>query len=263
MNLARMSSVVLASTLVVACQSAHAEIAGFGNFSGFSVNVGDASASPTISPGSIRLTGTTPGQSRSVFALTRQNITAFTAQFTFRATGAASAPSFGSCFVLQGRNAGIVAAPSVSGINTRFGYTDFFGSFGPSVAVSMERASLGATSSSTAVYRNASAGFDSQSTTPVGLFSGNPIRATIIYDGTLLSTRFQDTVTLGVFESSTSIDIPATLGSSTAFVGFTAASMNASGTEQFISDFSFTSVPTPGAAALLGMAGVLIQRRRR
>ncbi|HET6247751.1 MAG TPA: hypothetical protein VFE47_08645, partial [Tepidisphaeraceae bacterium] len=61
-------------------------IAGFGDFSGFSVNQTDSIAAPTVSTGSIVITNQNFAEERSVFFKTPVNISAFTASFTYQAS---------------------------------------------------------------------------------------------------------------------------------------------------------------------------------
>ncbi|MCC7390183.1 MAG: hypothetical protein IT431_15605 [Phycisphaerales bacterium] len=215
--------VVYAIATAIGLPAARADIAGFGDFSEFSINKDDGNAWPTVTPEGIHLTGNAAGESRSVFHMTRQGVTQFTASFTYLMTGDPTG-RFGGCFVIQNSGQGYetVAAASVSGVQTKFGYSDFWGSFNNSVAVSLEYASLDAQSSSSAVYTDGQVGGGSTDTTPLDLFAGRSIDVTISYDGTLLHTQMLDQVDGSVFDSWSPIDIPAFVGGDTAYVGFTA-----------------------------------------
>jgi len=246
--------------------AAHADITGF-PIPGWQVNQWDTAAqSPVNPPESIILTTTTRGQSRSMFYETTQDISQFQVEYTYQFTGTQQS-IMGAAFVLHNRPAGAsaVAVGSASGVNTNFGYSDLFGAFnGPSLAVSMQSGYLGAGSSSTGVYTGGSVGGGSTNTAPLNFFSGNPIDVAIGYNGFLLSMTALDTVTGESFASSAvQIDIPALMGGSLAYVGFTGSTNNNIDTTQTFSNFRFTSVPAPSAAALLAMGLVGASRRRR
>lgn len=254
----------IASGVLLAAASARADIMGFGDFSGFSINQDDNASGPTISSNTIHLTNQASGESRSIFHNTPQDITQFVASFTYRATGT-PVGGFGSAFVLQnsGNGPNTVARAVVSGVTTRFGYSDFFGTFNRSVAVSLEHGSLGAGSSSTARYSNGAVGGGSNSTTPLILLSGNPIDVTLTYNGTLLHESLVDTVTGDSFAISYPVDIPSIVNGSTAYVGITASTNNNTATNQFFSNLQFTSIPEPATLSLLAFASLAMLRRRR
>ena len=69
------------------------------------------------------------------------------------------------------------------------------------------------------------------------------IRADITYDGTTLTTKLTDLTTAATFTISTNINIPAIIGSGTAYVGFTGGDGGAVST-QIISNFSMFSAPS-------------------
>lgn len=261
-------SVLFAATAcLLAAHAAQANIVGFGDFSQFSINQADGASAPNPNPAtnSIRLVTGTSQQSRSIFFQQRQAVSAFSASFNYWITGTPTSP-MGATFTIQNstQGANTVAVPEVSGVTTQFGYRDFFGTFGRSVAVSLESGSLGSGSSSSAVYTNASVSGGSIATGPVNLFSGNRILVHIDYNGTFLRTRMTDTVTGQVSaDQFFAVNLESTLQSSTGFIGFTASSNNNVGVDQYFSDLQFTQVPSPMSAALLALGGVTCLRRRR
>ncbi len=242
----------------------HADIVGFGDFSGFSINQDDSASSPTISPNTIRLTNEATNESRSIFYNIPQDITQFVASFTYLETGTPTG-RFGAAFVLQNSNNGpnTVAVAGASGVNTQFGYSDLFGTFQKSVAVSMEYGSLSVDSSSTARYSNGSVGGGSNLTSPLDFFSGNPIDVTLTYNGTILHESLVDTISGASFEVSYPVDIPAIVNGSTAYVGLTASTNGNSATNQDFSNLQFSSVPEPTALSLLIAGAALLGRCRR
>ena len=61
------------------------------------------------------------------------------------------------------------------------------------------------------------------SSSGLSLHSGNPLNVTLAYNGTALTMTITDTKTKASFSKSWTIDIPTTVGGSTAYVGFTAS----------------------------------------
>jgi len=55
----------------------------------------------------------------------------------------------------------------------------------------------------------------------VNLQSGDTMSSHLVYDGTTLTLTITDQVTTASFTTSTAINIPATVGGNTAYVGFT------------------------------------------
>jgi Legume lectin domain/Chitobiase/beta-hexosaminidase C-terminal domain len=60
------------------------------------------------------------------------------------------------------------------------------------------------------------------SSSGLSLHSGNPLAVTMVYDGTTLTMTITDTKTNASYTNSWTINIPATVGGNTAYVGFTA-----------------------------------------
>jgi len=254
---------ILAVSLVafaLAPTSARAAILGFGDFSGFTINKSDAASSPTLSPGKIELTNDATNESRSVFANTPQGISKFTASFTYQEIGghADSANTVGVAFVIQNSAAGAHAVAPVGPTGPLLG----FGGIAPSLAVTLE---LG-TPSASGLFTGGILGSGSPHTAPVNLLSGNPIDVMLIYNG---GTTLSETIVDGPNSYSTIFalpsSLPALLGSPTAFVGFTAGAYDFQFDQQYVSNFTFTSVPEPSSLMLssMGVVGLLAIRFRR
>ncbi len=69
----------------------------------------------------------------------------------------------------------------------------------------------------------------------INLKSGHPINVTLTYDGSTLNVAATDSTTGATFAHSWSIDIPGTVGASTAYVGFTGGSEWYAGTQNVTS----------------------------
>src|ERR1019366_7200704 len=127
--------------------------------------------------------------------------------------------------------AGVQAVGSGGG---NLGYTGI----GSSVAVKFD------------LYNNAGEGTDStgfytdgaaptvpsseMSASGVNLHSADILHAHITYNGTTLTLTLTDTVTKASFTTSTAINIPTTVGSGTAYVGFTAGTGGAASTQEIL-----------------------------
>jgi hypothetical protein len=83
------------------------------------------------------------------------------------------------------------------------------------------------------------------STSPVVINSGDPINVALTYSDGVLTVNLADPSASTQFTMTTNVNIPAIVGGSTAYVGFT-GSTGGSESTQLISDFSFQSIPTLG-----------------
>ncbi|MBL8880925.1 MAG: hypothetical protein JNG88_17565 [Phycisphaerales bacterium] len=232
-------AVLLTAALAAAAQ---ADINGFGNFSNFRVNQADGGSAPGIFNNRIRLTSTSTTQSRSIFCLDRQDITSFTASFTYELDNAGNGNGlWGGCFVLQNDPDG----PSALGSFNAYGYTRIAPSIGASLEISNPYRH--------GLYTDGDTDGGADDMSPVNLRLSNPINVTLTYDGSLLTTRIRDTVTNDSFEATRLIDIPAAVGGPLAYVGFTASTSlgtNFTG-DQYFSDPQFHTVPEPSSALAL------------
>ena len=169
----------------------------------------------TVTGGKLLLTNGGPGEARAAWYATPINIQKFTTDFNFQAT---SSTADGFTFVIQGSPKGIWAL----GGN---GYALGYGGIANSVAAKFDLYSnSGEGSDSTGFYVNgASPTLPSVDMTGSGvdLHSGDIMHAHITYDGTTLTLTITDTVTSAAFTTSTTINIPSTVGANTAMVGFT------------------------------------------
>jgi hypothetical protein len=190
------------------------------------------------------------GQSEagSAFWTTPVNIQAFTTNFTFQLS---SAVADGFTFTIQ--NAGPTA---LGGIGGGLGYgpnpsTGTPAGIAKSVAIKFDIFSnSGEGNDSTGVFTNGAV-----PTTPgvaltssgIVLSSGDTISAQLVYNGTTLTLNLTDTVTNNTFSQSFTVNIPSTVGGTTAYVGFTGGT-GGSTAIQNIKTWTFTSGTTQVAA---------------
>jgi Legume lectin domain len=246
-------SITLCVSVLAFPAAASASIIGFGDFSNFTINpVNDGKPAPTVSPGTIHLTNPSPLEARSVFYNVPQTIANFTAAFTYRAVG--ESVGEGAAFVIQNSPAGTQA---VGGSALGLGYSGI----NNSSAITLE------TASKSGLFFNGSVGAGSTNTKPsVDLLSGHAISVLLTYNGTILNESLTDTVTgASPFTTSYVVNLPAIIGSSTAYIGVTASTNNnafAIGTDQYFSDFTFTNVPEPSPITILAVGCVLVMSWR-
>jgi hypothetical protein len=80
----------------------------------------------------------------------------------------------------------------------------------------------------------------------LSLHSGNPLNVTLAYNGTTLAMTITDTKTKASFSKSWAINIPATVGGNTAYVGFTGATGGLTAVQDVV---SWTYSASPGQTA--------------
>ncbi len=196
----------------------------------------------------LELTDGSTNESSSAFWTTPVNIQSFTTNFTFQLT---SASADGFTFVIQ--NAGLSA---LGGNGGSLGYgpnpnTSTTGGIGNSVAVKFDfYSNAGEGTDSTGFYLNGvtpTMPAVSMTSSGVVLLSGDTMAAQLTYDGTTLTLILNDTVTGKSFSYSSAVNIPSTVGASTAYVGFTGGNGGLTAIQN-IKTWTFTS-GTPKTAA--------------
>ena len=169
--------------------------------------------STTLNGTRLRLTDGGGYEASSAFYTTPVNVQSFTTNFSFQMTSAAAD---GMTFVIQNG-----AATALGQGGGSLGY----GGIANSVAVKFD------------IYNNAGEGTDStgmyvNGATPtvpavdmtssgVSLLSGDVMNVQLSYDGTTLTLTITDATTSKSFTTSWTVNIPTTVGSTTALVGFT------------------------------------------
>src|SRR6202012_2075438 len=159
----------------------------------------------------------------SAFWTTPVNVQSFTNNFTFQLT---SANADGFTFTIQN-----VAPTAIGTGGSSLGY----GGIANSLAVKFDlHDNAGEGNNSTGLYTNGAV--PTVPATPLGggvnLHSGDIMQVQMSYNGTTLTMTITDTTTPSqTFTTSWPINIPSTVGSSTAYVGFTAGTGGATATQ--------------------------------
>jgi hypothetical protein len=190
-----------------------------------------------------RLQLTTGGtyQASSVFYNTPTNIQAFTTSFGFQLSNALAD---GFTFTIQS-----VSPTAIGGYGGSLGYgpnptTGTTGGIAKSVAIKFDfYNNAGEGTDSTGLYVNGAAptvpAIDMTSSGVV-LSSGDSINANMTYDGANLILTLTDIVVNKTFTHTFPINIPATIGSNVAYIGFTGGSGGQSSSQKILS-WTFTS----------------------
>jgi hypothetical protein len=198
-----------------------------------SINFGSGfSAGGIVMNGSARLNGTrlrlTDGggtEAASAWYNVQANVQTFTTDFSFQITPGSNPTADGFTFVIEG-NSTSVLGPSGGGL----GYgpdspTGTAAGIANSVAVKFDLYSnAGEGINSTGLYTNGAS-----PTTPfvdltgsgIDLHSGHVFNVHMVYDGTNLTMTITDATTNASFTHAFPINIPATVGGNSAYVGFT------------------------------------------
>lgn len=181
----------------------------------------------------LRLTSGLQSQTGSGWFTTPVNVQSFTTDFTFQLT---NANADGFTFAVQniGTNAiGSCGAGLAYGSSTCSSQPGI----GSSVAVKFDLfQNSHEGNNSTGLYTDGATPTDPSTTlgNGVSLHSGNIMKVHITYDGTTLTMTITDTVTNATFTTSWPINIPSTVGSGTAYAGFTGATGGQTSTQEII-----------------------------
>ncbi len=189
-------------------------------------------------------------ETRSAFFTTPVSIQQFSTNFQFQLT---NATADGFTFAIQG------AGPTALGGSG--GYLGY-GGIGNSAAIKFDLYSNeGEGTDSTGLYVNGAGPFLPSidlSNTAVNLHSGDIFNVKLSYDGYTLTEVLTDTVTNASVTESYTVDLPALVGSSVAWVGFTGAS-GGYGAVQKILSWTFNPVPAGEPAFFAGFANAASQ----
>ena len=208
---------------------------GFTSTTGLQLN----SVAKVTSSHFLELTDGANKEATSAFWTTPVNIQAFTTNFTFALT---SAVADGFTFTIQ--NGGPTA---VGGGGGGLGYQ----TIPNSVAIKFDiYSNSGEGTDSTGLYTGGASPITpsiDMTGSGVVLSNGNTIAAQLVYDGTTLTLTLTDTVTKKTYSHAFTINIPATIGATSALVGFT-GSTGGYASIQNIETWTFTPGTTQSAA---------------
>jgi Legume lectin domain/Fibronectin type III domain len=198
------------------------------NFSGGFATAGGTLAlngSAAISGTALQLTNGS-AQAASAFSANKVSISHFITQFRFQVQDLTNPGADGFTFCIQG-----AAANAIGLLGGGLGYgPDAAGNPGgipSSVAIKFDLFdNAGEGNDSTGLYTNGaaptSAGSINLSNTGINLHSGHVFNVAMTYDGATLSVTLTDTVTNATATQSYAVNIASIVGSSNAYVGFTA-----------------------------------------
>ncbi|HEV7138192.1 MAG TPA: chitobiase/beta-hexosaminidase C-terminal domain-containing protein [Steroidobacteraceae bacterium] len=210
----------------------------FANFASnpSTINLGDAEG---VVSGAIQLAGNQVHDAGQAWYVTKQNITSFTTDFTFKITS----NGYGICFVIQNDPRGFGAGGDSNGLGY-FAYSvnPAGTAIGNSIAIAFNatpngssgsESYTGAAPSMTGLYLDGGLLMDNgimpvQDLIPQGinLQSGDVVSAHVVYDGALLSMALTDTVTGKQAYFQWPVNIPAVVGGDTAYIGFSGGTIN-------------------------------------
>jgi hypothetical protein len=180
-------SIAAVASVGLVAPVALADINGFGDFAGFTLNQGDTGSAPSVSPNSIQITSGI-GQYRSIFYNTPQSIGSFSASYDYRVpTGVRY---LGVTFVIQNSPSGVNALGAHGNGLRSFGY----GGITNSVGVTLE-GEFGDNTTRTGMFTNGVVGSGSIPTDPILLTSGHTIHVNLTYNGSVLTQSLLDTTT--------------------------------------------------------------------
>jgi Legume lectin domain/Chitobiase/beta-hexosaminidase C-terminal domain/MBG domain (YGX type)/Right handed beta helix region len=189
----------------------------------------------TVIGSTLELTDGKTNEASSAFFATPVSVAKFSTSFTILQT---SASGDGMMFVIQNAAAGAQAlGPAGSSLGYSYGATQP-GAILNSLGVKFDiYSNVGEGVNSTGLYLNGA-----RPTTPaldmtasgVDLHRGHPMAAQLTYDGTTLKMTITDTVSAKSFSASWAVNISQAIGSSTAYVGFTASTGGSSAVQQVL-----------------------------
>jgi len=224
-----------------------------------SINFGSGFASPAglqlngstgLDDSRLQLTNGGTNEAGSAFCTTPIDIRNFTTDFTFQLS---SAKADGMTFTIQNSGVGTAALGGVGG-SLGYGGT---GKILNSIAVKFDiYSNSGEGTDSTGLYINgANPTIPATDITSSGivLANGDPIAAHFTYNGTTLTMTLTDAVINKTYTTSWTINIPATVGANTAYVGFTGGS-GGLGANQEVETWTLVSTP-PQQPGIVNFSG--------
>jgi fibronectin type 3 domain-containing protein len=205
-------------------------------FSGLNLN-----GSATIVGSSLRLTDGGSNEASSAFSTTPVSVANFVTQFTFQLT---NATADGFTFTIQGDS-----PTALGGAGGYLGY----GGIGNSIAIKFDLYNnAGEGSNSTGLFTGGAGPFlpaIDLTSSGIDLHSGHVFSVSVGYDGSNLTELITDNTTNAVFSTTyANVNIPALVGSSLAYVGFTGGTGGLSATQNMLTWTYSTTATAPPAA---------------
>lgn len=244
---------VTVASLIAAVQSDSMVLAGIAGFNNLNPSEWRYNQSDTGTPADLPNADTVhltsgSGQARSIFFNAPQDISEFTAEFTFQALN--------NCCLSSGRGVTFTIQ------NDPRGPTALGGTLGYTGIANSAAISLDLRDNNSGFVTGGVIGSGAQPVSPVNLLSGHLIEVSLNYDGFYLSETLVDTVTSATFSRQNIIvgDLSSRVGGDTAYVGFTAGA--SSSVDQYISNFRY-SVPEPATVSMLVLGTVALWRQSR
>jgi len=234
---------------------------------GFSTNGLTLNGNSTLSATRLRITDGNANEASSAFLNTPITISKFTTDFAFQLT---SASADGFAFVIQGTGATALGSdggglgygpdPGVSG----------GASIGKSIALKFDLYdNSGEGSDSTGLYQNGaspSVPAVDMTSSGVNLHSGDVFNAHLVYDGTKLTLSLVDAQTAQSFTTSWTVNIPSTIGSTSAWIGFSGSTGGLTAVQDIL-NWTYASnnlqvtprpIASPGTGTYLGTQTVTL-----
>jgi hypothetical protein len=202
----------------------------------------------------LRLTDGGQSEASSAWFTSPVNVQTFTTDFSFQLT---TPNADGMTFAIQ--NAGATAlGPSGGGLGYGAGLPGGTGGIPTSIAVKFDLfQNSHEGNNSTGLYTNGTSPTSPAITLGggVNLHSGDIFQVHMTYDGTTLTMTITDTVTKSTFTNSWTVDIPGTIGSTSALAGFTAGTGGQTATQEIISwTYSSNASSQPAATPVISPA---------
>ncbi len=190
----------------------------------------------------LQLTNGLAAEASSAWYYQPVSVQAFTSDFTFQLSNPSAD---GMTFAIQNSSAG-TAAKGNNGLD--LGYAPISNS----IAIKFDLYSnSGEGPDSTGLYLNGAVptlpAID-LSATSINLHSDDDMAVHLTYDGTTLSMTITDMVTAATWSTSWTINIPSTIGSNTAYVGFTGGTGGLTASQKILTWSYFTTAGAPAAA---------------
>ncbi len=198
---------------------------GFGSSNGLVILQG----STDLDDVRLQLTNGLTGEAGSAWYYKPVDIQTFTTTFGYQLS---NPNGNGITFTIQNSPAGVNA---LGGSGDSLGYAPISNSV--AIKFDLYSSTTSMTVNSTGLYTNGTAPITPSidlTSTPINLHSDDAVSVTLAYNGTTLNMTITDLVTTKVWSTSWNINIPATIGSTAAYVGFTGSTSNQTASQKIL-----------------------------